>query len=73
METIKHWRIAKGYRLDEAGALIGISGVQWHRYETGARKVSALKVMQMEALTGISCRDLRPDMFASQCKKDRAA
>ena len=73
METIKHWRTAKGYNLDEAGALIGISGVQWHRYETGARKVSALKVMQMEALTGISCRDLRPDMFASLCKEDCAA
>lgn len=73
METIKYWRTAKGYSLDEAGALIGVSGVQWHRYETGTRKVSALKVMQMEALTGIPCHLLRPDMFCHSHNKDRAA
>lgn len=65
MEKLREWRRAQGKTLDEAGALIGVTGVQWHRYETGTRRVASDKAILVEDVTGISRHDLRPDVFGA--------
>ncbi|WP_323012925.1 helix-turn-helix transcriptional regulator [Devosia sp.] len=62
MEKLKSWRIAEGLSLEGAGALLGISGVQWHRYEVGSRAIPHDRVLRMERITGISRHELRPDL-----------
>lgn len=64
MEKLKTWRSGRGLSLDEAGQLIGVSGVQWHRYETGARRISSEKVPTISEVTGIPPEVLRPDLAA---------
>lgn len=63
MEKIKAWRVGRKLSIEEAGSLIGVSGVQWHRYESGKRNVPAQKVHTLSKITGISPHDLRPDVF----------
>lgn len=65
MEKLREWRHAQEKSLDEAGALIGVTGVQWHRYESGARKVAPDKALLVEEITGISRHELRPDVFGA--------
>lgn len=62
MEKIREWRASKSLSLEEAGALVGVSGVQWHRYETGTRRVSSEKVPSLSRVTGIPPEELRPDL-----------
>lgn len=62
MEKIKHWRIAHTLTIEAAGALVGVSGVQWHRYENGTRRISAEKVPAISKVTGIAPQELRPDL-----------
>jgi transcriptional regulator with XRE-family HTH domain len=76
MEKLKTWRSGLGLSLDEAGQLIGVSGVQWHRYETGARRISSDKVPSIAKATGIPAEELRPDLaalFAPAPKKEKVA
>lgn len=63
MDKIRTWRLGRELNLDEAGSLVGVSGVQWHRYETGSRRIPAEKVMLMSKVTGIAPDELRPDVF----------
>ncbi|MGB3026900.1 helix-turn-helix domain-containing protein [Paradevosia shaoguanensis] len=65
MEALRAWRTRSELSLDEAGHLVGVSGVQWHRYETGTRKVSPNRVLQIERLTGVPRYLLRPDIYGS--------
>jgi len=62
MEKLRSWRKAKGISIDDAGKLVGISGVQWHRYEAGTRRVSPEKVADVSRVTGIPPHELRPDL-----------
>lgn len=71
MEPIRQWRREQSLSLEEAGALIGVSGVQWHRYEAGTRRIPAEKVHALSDVTGVSPHVLRPDVF--QAKSERAA
>ena len=48
--------------VEEAGNKVGISGVQWHRYEAGSRRISVDRLASISALTGIPPRALRPDL-----------
>ena len=64
MEKLKKWRSERSLSIDEAGSLVGVSGVQWHRYETGARMMPPKRVPVISKVTGISPRELRPDVFA---------
>jgi Uncharacterized protein conserved in bacteria, prophage-related len=66
MEKIRHWRSERKLSIEAAGALVGVSGVQWHRYETGARRIPAEKVPAISKITGVSPHDLRPDVFGPQ-------
>lgn len=63
MDKLRKWRSESGLSLEEAGALVGVSGVQWHRYETGTRAVAADKAAKLEGITGIPCHEIRPDVF----------
>jgi transcriptional regulator with XRE-family HTH domain len=63
MEKIKTWRVGRDLSIEEAGSLVGVSGVQWHRYESGKRRVPAEKVQTISKLTGIPPHELRPDVF----------
>lgn len=65
MEQLRQWRIDCAKSLDDAGKLIGVSGVQWHRYETGKRRIAANRVIDVEAVTGIPRHELRPDIFGA--------
>lgn len=68
MEKIKHWRRANALSLEAAGSLIGVSGVQWHRYEAGTRRVPGEKVLAVSEVTGIPPHELRPDIFGDAKK-----
>jgi transcriptional regulator with XRE-family HTH domain len=63
MEKIRTWRTARDLSIDEAGSMVGVSGVQWHRYESGKRRVPAEKVQLISKITGIPPHELRPDVF----------
>lgn len=62
MDQLRDWRKAKGISIDEAGRLVGVSGVQWHRYEAGTRKVSDARLPDVSRVTGIPPHELRPDL-----------
>ena len=62
MDQLRDWRKAKGITIEEAGSLVGVSGVQWHRYEAGSRRVSVDKVADVARVTGIPPHELRPDL-----------
>lgn len=51
---------------EQAGKLIGVSGTQWFRMETGARAVALSKVLKIERLTGLPRAKLRPDVYADE-------
>lgn len=76
MDQLRAWRKAQGISIEEAGRMVGISGVQWHRYEAGTRSVSADKVPEVAKLTGIPPEQLRPDLasiFASPSQQGEVA
>lgn len=75
MEKIRQWRIERAISIEEAGKLVGVSGVQWHRYETGARRISDRRVDAISRVTGIPPHELRPDLaaiFSPSEKEERA-
>ena len=73
MEQLREWRRASGITIEEAGRLAGVTGVQWHRYEKGTRKVAPDKAIDVERITGISRHELRPDIFGPAPAEGAAA
>jgi transcriptional regulator with XRE-family HTH domain len=64
MDKLRDWRKAQGFSIEEAGRMVGISGVQWHRYEAGTRSVAPERVPDIARVTGIPAEELRPDLAA---------
>lgn len=62
MEKIRTWRKAHKLSIEEAGELVGVSGVQWSRYETGKRRIPAENLKAVSEATGIPPHELRPDL-----------
>ena len=62
MEKIRTWRKARKLSIEEAGELVGVSGVQWSRYETGKRRIPAENLQAVSEVTGIPAHELRPDL-----------
>ena len=62
MDQLRDWRKAREISVDEAGRLVGVSGVQWHRYEAGTRRIAVDKVAAVARITGIAPHELRPDL-----------
>jgi DNA-binding transcriptional regulator YdaS (Cro superfamily) len=66
MDELRKWRenLPEGYRtLEAAGRLLGITGPQMYRYETGRRRIPAERCKAFAAATGIPVELLRPDVF----------
>lgn len=64
METlIKAWRKRTGRRADDVAREAGVTLAMWSRWETGARRIPAERVTDIERITGISRHNLRPDIF----------
>lgn len=59
----KSWREAKGLSISEAAEQAGVNHSTWFRWENGTLSVGAKSVIAVEAATGISRHDLRPDVF----------
>jgi DNA-binding transcriptional regulator YdaS (Cro superfamily) len=64
METALKLKIWRGNRKAEyVAAMLGVTLAMWSRWETGKRPIPAARVLEIEALTGVSRHDLRPDVF----------
>ena len=61
-DKLRKWRKGAGRSTKDAGALIGVSGVQWHRYETGDRSVPFDRLLLIANKTGLKLAHLRPDL-----------
>lgn len=59
---LRSWRKGRKMSAKEAGALIGISGVQWHRYESGERGMPFSRAVTFSKVTDIPISKLRPDV-----------
>jgi hypothetical protein len=64
METLKTWREAQNLSIPEAATLGGVERATWWRWESGVRRIGLSSVPRIEEITGISRRDLRPDIFS---------
>lgn len=62
MEKIRIWRRERKISIEAAGELVGVSGVQWSRYETGKRRIPAENLQAVSEVTGIPPHELRPDL-----------
>lgn len=59
---LRDWRKLQDLSTKDAGAMIGVSGVQWHRYESGERGVPFDRLVAIAGVTGIALSKLRPDL-----------
>lgn len=59
---LKAWRISRKLTGTQAAALVGSSKPEWSRWEKG-RPIAGPRVLEFEALTGISRHILRPDIY----------
>jgi len=60
---LKAWRIAADRKPADVAADAGVTVAMWNRWENGTRQVPATRVVDIEALTGVSRHALRPDVF----------
>lgn len=61
----KQWRAEKGFGQEAAGKACGVDRITWWRWEKGVSKVAIDLLDNVEAATGISRQELRPDIFGS--------
>jgi DNA-binding transcriptional regulator YdaS (Cro superfamily) len=70
---LKDWRASTGRSAEDVANSAGVTLAMWSRWETGARQLPADRVLDIEALTGVSRHDLRPDVFGPAPKQGEAA
>lgn len=74
MDTpIKTWRVGASLTPSEVSSRLGVTVAMWNRWENGSRAVPANRVLEIEALTGVSRHHLRPDVFGAEPQKVSAA
>ena len=71
MEQLRKWRGTR--RTEQVADWLGVTPAMWSRWETGSRVVPGRRVLEIEALTGISRHVLRPDIFGPTPKRGAAA
>lgn len=71
--SLKDWRIDTRKSVEAASSEVGVTTAMWSRWENGRRKVPAERVLGIEAATGISRHDLRPDIFGPAPKQETTA
>ena len=59
---LRDWRKGKKLSTKEAGALVGVSGVQWYRYESGDRSIPFDRLIAISLKTGLSLSRLNPTL-----------
>lgn len=57
---IREWRNSRGKTLDELGGLVGLSGGQISRLETGSRRVSLDRLQEIARALDCRTEDLLP-------------
>lgn len=73
MDTpLKVWRTGAEKSAAEAAASVGVTLSMWSRWETGMRPVPPARVLTIEAATGISRHDLRPDIYGPASSEQAA-
>jgi len=60
---LKRWRESVGKTPAQAAEYIGVTLPMWSRWELERRDVPAVRVLEIEAKTGVSRHELRPDVF----------
>jgi len=63
---LKTWRIGADRKPAEVAGDAGVTVAMWNRWENGTRQVPATRVVEIEALTGVSRHVLRPDVFGEE-------
>jgi hypothetical protein len=71
--ALARWRKGEGRSAEKAAEMAGVTVAMWSRFETGARRIPAERVIEFETLTGVSRHNLRPDVFGEAPKKKRDA
>lgn len=71
--SLKDWRASAQITAEKAAEMAGVTVAMWSRFETGARRIPAERVLDIEAFTGISRHDLRPDVFGEAPATEDAA
>lgn len=72
IEPLRKWRKAEKLSTKAAGLLVGVSGVQWHRYESGERSIPFDRLLPIANVTKLPIEALAPDV-AKQLKNMQAA
>lgn len=70
---LKTWRSNCARSAEDVAREAGVTVAMWSRWETGARKIPAARVLDIERITGISRHELRPDVFGPAPDKEHAA
>lgn len=65
LTALKAWRTARGFTPQQAADHINVTLPMWSRWENEKRAVPAVRVLDIEAKTGISRHELRPDVFGA--------
>lgn len=60
---LRVYRRAERIKARSLAGAIGIDRTTLHRYENGKLVIPAERVLDIERITGISRRELRPDVF----------
>ena len=64
--SLKSWRARVNRTADDVAKEAGVTLAMWSRWETGARRIPAERVIDIERITGIPRNELRPDVFAER-------
>jgi len=70
---LKRWRTSNKMTPQQAAQHIGVTLPMWSRWETANRDVPAVRVLDIEAKTGVSRHELRPDVFGASPSQGEAA
>lgn len=63
---LKDWRASAKMSAEDAARQANVSLPTWSRWETGARRVPAERVVEIARVTGISRHELRPDLYPQE-------
>lgn len=62
IEPLREWRKSEKLSTKAAGELVGVSGVQWHRYESGERMIPLDRLLPIANVTGLPIDVLAPKL-----------
>lgn len=63
INPLRKWRETNELSVNEAARRVKVTVAMWSRWENGARRVPAERVLDIEKITGVSRHLLRVDVF----------